>query len=104
MPIPRTRGDCANGPRPCSWTACRHHLAGTVRGTPGESCTLDVADRGGATLEEISRALGVTRERVRQIEEAGLAHLREKVPGMPLGDFQPPQVSGRASARARRRA
>lgn len=24
---PRVRGDCANGPRPCPWIGCRHHLA-----------------------------------------------------------------------------
>lgn len=23
---PMTRGDCADGPRPCPWTSCRHHL------------------------------------------------------------------------------
>ncbi len=23
---PRTRGDCADGPRPCPWYRCRHHL------------------------------------------------------------------------------
>ena len=33
-----------------------------------ESCVLDVADRGGATLEEIGDAMGITRERVRQLE------------------------------------
>jgi len=22
---PKTRGDCANGPRPCPWVTCRHH-------------------------------------------------------------------------------
>lgn len=23
---PRTRGDCKDGPRPCPWVSCRHHL------------------------------------------------------------------------------
>lgn len=23
---PRTRGECANGPRPCPWVSCRYHL------------------------------------------------------------------------------
>ena len=23
---PQTRGDCVNGPRPCPWVGCRHHL------------------------------------------------------------------------------
>ena len=44
-----------------------------------ETCALDVAERGGATLEEIGRALNVTRERARQIEGAALAHLADDV-------------------------
>lgn len=41
------------------------------------SCALDLAEeRGGMTLEEISGVLGVTRERVRQIETRGLLHLQ----------------------------
>lgn len=24
---PRTRADCVDGPRPCPWVTCRHHLA-----------------------------------------------------------------------------
>ncbi len=43
-----------------------------------ETCALDVADRerGDATLETVGQALGVTRERVRQIEMRGLRTLR----------------------------
>ncbi len=28
LPIvrPKTRGECASGPRPCPWVSCRHHL------------------------------------------------------------------------------
>jgi DNA-directed RNA polymerase sigma subunit (sigma70/sigma32) len=33
------------------------------------SCSLDVADAGPHTLEEVSILLGITRERVRQLEE-----------------------------------
>jgi len=82
---PRTRGDCAAGPRPCPWVSCRHHLFLEVRESGGiklnfphlevwamgESCSLDVADRGTATLEQAGRAVGLTRERVRQIESRG---------------------------------
>jgi hypothetical protein len=41
-----------------------------------ETCSLDVADRGGETLEEIARMLGLTRERIRQIEVDALERLR----------------------------
>ena len=34
-----------------------------------ETCALDVADRGPLTLHEVGQILGITRERVRQIQE-----------------------------------
>jgi hypothetical protein len=71
---PRTRADCEAGPRPCPWTTCRYHLA--PEGATAESCALDVAARGGLTLEEIGNLLGVTDERIRQIIAAGLRQLR----------------------------
>jgi hypothetical protein len=46
-----------------------------VLGMP-ETCALDVADRGGVTLEEIAELLGITRERARQIETGALVKLR----------------------------
>lgn len=72
--LPVVRGDCLPGgineARPCPYNLCRWYLY------PSESteatCVLDVADQGGATLEQISKFLGVTRERVRQIEEKAL--------------------------------
>ena len=79
-PMPKTRGDCVDGPRPCVNYSCKYHIGidineetGTVLenfpgGTPPETCALDIADRGGSTLEEIGEVLNVTRERVRQIE------------------------------------
>lgn len=88
---PRTRADCATVPRPCHFLSCRHNLgleltpSGTIRALDleeleelGESCALDVADRGGVTLEEIGGLLGVTRERVRQIEERAARRVREE--------------------------
>lgn len=85
---PRTRADCEGLPRPCPWISCRYHLAidvnelGTLHRTFGltdvsemhETCALDIADRGGATLEEIGRALNVSRERIRQLETLALAN------------------------------
>src|SRR5688500_3841848 len=63
---PRTRAECAEGPRPCPFVSCKHHLfidvsprTGAIKlNFPdlevwdlGESCALDVADKHGTTLE-----------------------------------------------------
>lgn len=88
---PRTRGDCKGGERPCPWVGCKWSLyldvneeTGSVRlnfpdrepWEMAESCALDVADRGGATLEEVGAATNVVRERIRQVEVKGLLRLR----------------------------
>jgi hypothetical protein len=87
---PRRRQDCADGPRPCPYVACRHHLYLDVSPTTGtiklnfpdlevwelaESCALDVADGGALELSRASGLLNVTRERVRQIEAVALSKL-----------------------------
>lgn len=74
--LPVVRGDCLPGgwneQRPCAFTACRYHLDadnGDVRVRAAtESCALDVADRGGSSLDEIGQAMQLSRERVRQLE------------------------------------
>jgi DNA-directed RNA polymerase sigma subunit (sigma70/sigma32) len=43
-----------------------------------ETCALDVADRGGITLEEVGEILNLTRERIRQVEVRGLTKMREQ--------------------------
>ena len=73
---PLTRGDCANVPRPCPFEACRYHLASPA----GESCAIDVADRGEHTLAEVGTVIGVTRERVRQIIQEAAAKLERLLP------------------------
>lgn len=76
---PRTRGDCQAGGvsayRPCPWMECRFHIAGSEE----VSCVLDVAEQGGVTLEDVGRYLGVTRERIRQIETIALRKLKRVV-------------------------
>jgi DNA-directed RNA polymerase sigma subunit (sigma70/sigma32) len=52
-----------------------------------ETCALDVADRGGITLEEVGEILNLTRERIRQVEVKGLEKLREVSSSLGLQDF-----------------
>ncbi|HCF59008.1 MAG TPA: DNA-binding protein [Myxococcales bacterium] len=89
---PHTRADCANGARPCLFVSCKHHLYLDVNPETGsiklnfpdkeiweldETCALDVADKGGITLEEVGAIMNLTRERIRQVETRGLLKLRE---------------------------
>jgi hypothetical protein len=88
---PRVRGDCSAGERPCPWVSCKHHLYLDVIPESGsiklnfpdlepwelaETCALDVAARGGETLEEVGGLLNITRERIRQVEVRALLKLR----------------------------
>jgi hypothetical protein len=88
---PRCRSECSGIPRPCPFFRCRFNLyldvnpaTGSVKfNFPGkdledlaETCALDVADRGGITLEEVGGLMAITRERVRQIETSGILVLR----------------------------
>lgn len=104
---PKTRGDCASGPRPCPWASCRYHLAVEARSKSvvlahghddvtqlAETCALDVADRGPATLDKVGAALSVTRERVRQIEGLALAQMRQRMNGARLDWFGEAEEEG----------
>jgi len=88
---PRTRAECVDGLRPCPFVSCRYHLFIDVSDKTGaiklnfpdleveemiESCALDVADRGGATLEQVGAIMNLTRERIRQLEVNALAKLQ----------------------------
>ena len=89
---PKNRADCKDGDRPCPFVSCKYHLYLDVNPHTGsiklnfpdlevweltETCSLDVADRGGITLEEVGELLNLTRERIRQVESTGLEKLRE---------------------------
>lgn len=88
---PKMRSECVDGPRPCLFVSCKHHLYLDVNPQTGsvklnfpdkeiweleETCALDVADRGGITLEEVGTIMNLTRERIRQVESRGLYKLR----------------------------
>lgn len=89
---PATRGDCDQVERPCPFVSCRHHLFLDVSPRTGaiklnfpdlepdelpETCCLDVADRGGSTLEEVGQIVNLTRERIRQIEVKAFGHVQQ---------------------------
>ncbi len=114
---PRTRAECAEGPRPCPFISCKHHLYIDVSPRTGaikvnfpdlevwelsESCALDIADRGGTTLEDVGAIMNLTRERIRQVEVKALAklealsdmeNLREYVDEGPLGKRRLPKIT-----------
>ncbi len=91
---PKTRGDCLHGPhaeRPCPFVSCKHHLYLDVNKDTGsikmnfpdlevweltETCALDIADRGGVTLEEVGALTSRTRGRIQQVETRAIAKLR----------------------------
>ena len=73
---PKVRGECQSTERPCPFVSCEHHLYLDVNPQSGaiklnfphlevwemaETCALDVADRGGITLEEVGAILNLTR-------------------------------------------
>jgi hypothetical protein len=100
---PRRRGDCEGGQRPCAWVSCKWHLYLDVNPSTGsikvnfphlevwelpETCALDIAGRGGETLEEVGEFMNITRERTRQIEEKALAQIAGDTK---LADYHTPE-------------
>jgi hypothetical protein len=88
---PMSRGECLDMERPCPFVGCKYHLYIDVHPVRGsikvnfpdvevwemtETCALDIADRGGITIEEVGQIMNLTRERVRQLETAGLSKLQ----------------------------
>lgn len=94
---PKNRSECLEMERPCLFVSCRHHLFLDVNPETGsvklnfpdkepweleETCALDVADRGGITLEDVGAIMNLTRERIRQVEVRGLEKLKEVPEGL----------------------
>lgn len=93
---PETRAGCVDGPRPCPFVSCKHHLyLDVTRDSRSlklnfpdlavdemtESCVLDVTDRGPQPLEKVADLMNITRERVRQIEVRTLVKVERLVRG-----------------------
>ncbi len=96
---PKVRAECVNGPRPCLFVSCKHNLYLDVNPETGSiklnfpdkeitelehTCALDVAEKGGITLEEVGTIMNLTRERIRQVETRGLLKLREATEAEPV--------------------
>ena len=99
---PKTRAECEGAERPCPFVSCKHHLYLDVNDRTGsiklnfpdlevwelpETCALDIADRGGITLEEVGEIMNLTRERIRQLETRGLAKLKALSEMASLSDY-----------------
>jgi hypothetical protein len=99
---PEARSQCVEGIRPCPFVSCKHHLFLDVSSRTGaiklnfpdlevwemnETCALDIADRGGTTLEEVGAIMNLTRERIRQVEVKALAKLDALKEMMALRDY-----------------
>jgi hypothetical protein len=87
---PVTRADCVDGVRPCPFVGCHWNLYLDVNPKTGSiqlnfphlepdemtaSCVLDLASRGGMTMDEVGACTNITRERVRQIEVKATAKI-----------------------------
>lgn len=93
QPRPRLRSECKDGPRPCPWLGCRHHLGndehdGIVRVDVSRlsnaalpTCSLDVAEgkiEGVPQILDVEQIAGITGLWHTNVEEA-LASAEEKL-------------------------
>ncbi len=99
-----------SGPRPCPYAGCQYHLyldvsldTGAIKlnfpdlevWEMGESCALDIADRGGITLEDVGEIMNLTRERIRQLEVMVLDEVTAKADA--LREFVDPHTTVRSA-------
>lgn len=89
---PKKRGDCLpggiNSARPCRWASCQYHFlrprteAEAPEGTllePEPLCVLDIADSGEKTLEEVAELMGLSKERIRQLEAKAIRKVKRRL-------------------------
>lgn len=103
---PRTFAECEaaglGAETPCPFVSCKHHVAldvneraGSIKANfpdrePDEiphTCTLRVAERGGATLDDVAAVMNLTRERVRQLQDIALAKIRHALGDAAIRDL-----------------
>lgn len=93
---PRNRVECPPADVPCPFVACRYHVwtSTTLRqgvvvdvqvgrgwGDVKHTCALVLAEQGPRTMDQVGKILGVSRERVRQLEAGAIQFLRRERPG-----------------------
>lgn len=78
--------NCMRCAEPCSAIDCRYHIHSDAKPDqiatapiPTVTCSLKLANTGGMTLDSIGIILGLTRERVRQIEAKGSFKLSKRL-------------------------
>ena len=88
--------DCVDDGPPdarCAHIDCRYHLAHRDHWEhalhPTHDCAIDVANEGPHTLDEVAAFLGLTGERVRQIEELAFEQLKHNSTMKGLHDESP---------------
>lgn len=104
-PVP---AELLNHCRPCPWVGCVHSLyldvmdngASIRMNFPSkepweldETCALDVAERDGATLDEVGKTINITRERVRQLIEGAFKVARKTTNPMFKGSMDVEDVN-----------
>ncbi|HET7379565.1 MAG TPA: sigma factor-like helix-turn-helix DNA-binding protein [Gaiellales bacterium] len=85
----QTRGACMRNAAKCAETQCRYHLAEQRHGAAvreqdlSQPCAMRLAYlRGPMRLDEIGWRMGLTRERIRQIEHRALRKLQHSIEAM----------------------
>ncbi len=88
---PETREGCADMPRPCPFLTCKWHLgheaigpdvdddtlAEAIASETGDTCALDVADRGPQTERWVAQLMGLSHQRVHQLSRDAKSHARD---------------------------
>lgn len=101
--LPIFRFECIDAPRPCPHFRCRWHLARENSNweRTGESCVLDVVDKGPHGLDVIGAVMGITGEGVRRIEIRAIEKLRASGAAREIFDAMDGVPTGRVYASTR---